>query len=170
MDWKEIVKLEKWVPLSSVDIGGTELKDGFYKVTETIYYNTTEYDSTFENEEKGPYIPMFLWAPSEGAARRAMLDEIEKDDGITLPPPIELLPHPTCNTMGLIENKIKEMGYKYGGRGAIYRAKDGAFVHQTLGTNVAEYYFRSREHNNHDEIPYAIRWRMVGYDKLKTGR
>ena len=48
---------------------------------------------------------------------------------------------------------------------ATYRvAKDGAFVHRVISVAPYSYFFRGRR-NDHDDLCYAIEYRLPGFEK-----
>jgi hypothetical protein len=162
MEWSELIKIPKWTSIHKLGLDLTKIEDDFYKLSENQYCLSAPYDSmSLEEAPGGPFITSFLWACSEGAAKRVYLNEIESDDKVNVSPPHEILPSPEKKTYKEILNGLKELRCKSVMEHAGYRiVSDGAFIHRVIESEIASYFFRKSEHDS-SEVPYAIQWNLV---------
>lgn len=113
MEWSELIKIPKWASVSDVGLDLIEIEEDFYKITENQYCFSVPYNSvSLEEAPSGPFITAFLWACSEGAAKRMYLNEIESDDGVSVLPPPEILPSPDKKSYREILERLKGLGCK----------------------------------------------------------
>lgn len=163
MLWSSLVKLKKWCPLAQIPYCYGSLGEGLCKLEETKYFLWTPFVHS-DNEKlkgrRGHFLSALVWACSDGAALRAIMQEKEKDEEIVLPPPPELLPHARANSYGAILSGLTAVGATGIAESAQYRWTDGSFLQRSISSSLADYHFRSREHKA-NEIPYAILWRMI---------
>jgi hypothetical protein len=151
------------VAISHVSLPYESLGEHLLKLSETVYLFLVPYDHHFKHEDMGPYISQALWAQSEGAVRRAYLNEIDADPGDNgeLPPSSFCLePHIFCYRDILESAKSKKYGsylvhasYPFMGEG-----KDAPFLHKTISVSDFKFHFRSRD-DNPSEHPYVIAYR-----------
>jgi hypothetical protein len=162
MDWSEVIRIPKWTPISKLDCDLMILDDYFYKLAENQYCLSAPYNSmSLVEAPGGPFLTSFLWACSEGAARRVYLNNIESDDKVEISPPVEILPYPDSNTYGGILKGLEKIGSKSVMEHAAYRImSDGAFIHRIIESEIAAYFFRSPKYDDR-EVPYAIQWNLV---------
>lgn len=129
------------------------LEDGVYKISDDQYILADAFLD--EGNEKHRLVSVY-WASSEPGFRRAYSMDIENDDLAVRPPPTELLPVGADGTYAQIKNALAEGSYM---ECASYRVMtDGAFIHKSLDSASASYYFRSPEILS-DELPFAIVWK-----------
>jgi hypothetical protein len=161
MKWSELLKIPKWTPIDKSGLDLSEIEEDFYKISENQYCLSASYSSmSLEETPGGPFITAFLWACSEGAAKRAYLNEIESDDQVNISPPSDILPSPDKKTYKEILKGLKELGCKSVMEHSGYRiVSDGAFIHRVIESEIAAFFFRKPEHNA-SEIPYAIQWNL----------
>ena len=71
MNWSKLIKIKEWTPISRLECNLIKLKEDFYKISENQYCISAPYNSmTLEEAPGGPFVASFLWACSEGAARK----------------------------------------------------------------------------------------------------
>lgn len=162
MKWSELINIPKWTSISKLGVDLTEIEEDFYQISNNQYCLSAPYSSmSLEVAPGGPFITAFLWACSEGAAKRVYLNEIEGDDTVNLSPPPEILPHPDQQTYKDIVNGLKALRCKSVLEHASYRiVSDGAFIHRVIESEIASYFFRKPEYDD-SEVPYAIQWNLV---------
>jgi hypothetical protein len=103
---------------------------------------------------------MIMWAPNDGAAKRAHLMRIEEDvNQIPAEAPSELLPVVSGKTYGEIVQELKGRNERFLEHASYRIASDGAFVHRAISTERIEILFRSVEDED-SELPYAITYRL----------
>jgi hypothetical protein len=162
MQWSDLISVKKWSSVHKSDFDMVEIKKDFYKLSDNQYCMTAPYSSSsLEVAPGGPFITAFLWACSEGAARRAYFYEIEADDKSILWPPDDILPFADNGTYGEILKGLKQ----FGGRSVLEHARyrimsDGAFVDKVIESALASYFFRKADYDN-NETPYAIQWNLL---------
>jgi hypothetical protein len=163
MEWRQLMIIPEWTPMRDLDFPMRELQEKLHQFTETVYGMTMPYKRiTSDRVQDGPFLTAVLWACSEGAARRVGLREIESDDGIIISPPSELLPYRDGPTYEAIEHGLRSLGCTGVAEHIGYRfLPDGAFVHRSIDSAEACYYFRSRREDD-GELPYAIQWNLKG--------
>lgn len=106
------------------------------------------------DHSEGPRMRALLWATSRGAAMRSFNLKISEDDGQLGIPPDCVLPA-NSKHYGEIIGNLKSSGTYYCETASYRIMNDGAFVHKTIQTRKATYYFRSKTISN-NEVPYAI--------------
>lgn len=168
MDWSEMIRTPKWTPISKLNCELIILNDNFYKISENQYCLSAPYNSmSLVETPGGPFLTSFLWACSEGAARRAYLNNIESDDKVTVYPPSQILPYPDSKTYVSILKGLKQIGLKSVMEHGAYRImSDGAFIHRVIESKIASYFFRSPKHDDR-EVPYAILWNLVERESVE---
>lgn len=156
MDWKDICDLTHWLSLKSITPAPEELDEDIVKLGEGMYARPVPYNENLDRSDPGcPFAGYVLWAPSDGAARRAMSLDIEAYDQ-----PTELAPPPLLTKYGATYGEIKDVGKQSGTRlffeSATYRiARDGLFVYSHLYVDNLEFYFRLRRASR-KERPFAV--------------
>lgn len=161
VDWNRLTELRSWTPLTEVSSAAERVGDLLFRVGPMQYVIAVPYNERFERTENAPFVTILLWAPTDGAAKRAKLMEIEADDLAVSPPPEVLLPKSASSTYGSIVQTLRKGGSPVE-EWADYRvAKDGAFVHRTLSAPPHAFHFRSREEDQ-GEPCYAINYRLIG--------
>ena len=159
MDWTKLISLPKWTPVAQLPCSFVELGHRLYKIEDTQYCLVTPYNSpNLEVVVGGPFLSALLWAPSDSAAKRAVLEDKEGDDMAIQDVPPEILPVEDALTYHKILLGLRTKNYD-ALESASYRMRDGQFVHRVIASRLADYYFRGREDNG-DELPYAILWRF----------
>jgi hypothetical protein len=159
MDWRSAKQCLPWCPLSDFPFEASLLSGGLLRVGSDAFVFTVPYDQHLAKTPLAPYVTLLVWAPSEGAALRALESEIEKDDGVSGEPPPEMLFDPNAKTYAAIVRAAKQ---QYGGEfseHASYRiATDGAFIQKSVSAGPFEYCFRSPSRVG-AEAPFAIKYR-----------
>lgn len=154
-DWSLLCKLGVGSIVDMLE-GGIALEDGVYKISDSKYVLA---DNFFENGKEKIKLVSLFWACSEPAFRRAYFRDVENDDLAKCLPPVELLPSGSGMNYGSIRSVLSSLESDQFLEYASYRVmSDGAFVHKSLESRKAIYYFRSSDIIG-DELPYAILWR-----------
>lgn len=156
-DWPLLYKL---IIGDSVDVmdRATALEDGVYKISDSKYFLA---DNLFEDGKETIQLVSFFWACSEPAFRRAYFRDIENDDMEKCPPPAQLLPPGAGVNYSSIRSSLRSLDPDHFAEHASYRVmSDGAFIHKSLESLRAIYYFRSPKIIE-SEMPYAILLRYV---------
>lgn len=158
--------MKEWSSLCKFNVGDAfdlgqqcvlAMEDGVYKISENQYFLA---DAFFDvGKEKLSLISLY-WACSEPAFRRAYYRDVENDDMVVCQPPSELLPIGAGMTYSQIKKALISVGSDKFMEHASYRVmSDGAFVHKSLESLSAVYYFRLHDIID-DELPYAILWKL----------
>ncbi|AMZ72743.1 MULTISPECIES: hypothetical protein [Pseudomonas] len=158
--------MQEWSSLCKLKIGDAvdareqcilAMEDGAYKISEDQYFLA---DAFFDEGKEKLRLLSLYWACSEPAFRRAYYRDVENDDMAVRSPPSELLPRGAGETYGEIKKALSSLGSDKFMEYASYRVmSDGAFVHKSLESSLAVYYFRLPDIVD-DELPYAILWKF----------
>ena len=91
--WDWIFALRAWQPLKALPWPLTPAFAEAYRLAPDVYVYAVPYDPKLNPTTPGDsFATMFFWAPTEGAARRALGREIDADDGTSpCEPPSRLL-------------------------------------------------------------------------------
>lgn len=111
-------------------------------------------DSDDGNGEALTRIHAILWAASRGAAMRVWHSKIEADDLQLAIPPHYVLPK-DARSYGELTRHLKENEISFLESASYRLMVDGAFIHKTISTRGATYYFRALGESA-DEVPYAV--------------
>ncbi|MCA5973951.1 MULTISPECIES: hypothetical protein [Pseudomonas] len=160
--------MQNWVSLCRMKAGEIidvreasvlPMEDDAYKVSEEQYLLV---DASSDDTDGKLCLLSFYWAASERAFRRAYYKDVEGDDNAEGMPPPELLPVGAGSTYSQIREALDFKGSQEFMEYASYRVmSDGAFVHKSLESSSAVYYFRSPTSID-NELPYAILWKPHG--------
>ena len=154
LDWKRLCRLKSGTPVEELGQSVVSLGNDAFKLSETQYCLARVSDDNVLR------VVSMYWACNEKSFRHAYFGDIEGDDLISCTPPNELLPPKSGATFRKIMTGLKAFGAKGVMENASYRImSDGAFIQKEIGSNVADYYFRS-PHSDDNELPYAILWKM----------
>ncbi|SCZ33479.1 MULTISPECIES: hypothetical protein [unclassified Pseudomonas] len=158
--------MQEWSSLCKLKIGDAvdareqcilAMEDGAYKISDDQYFLA---DAFFDEGKEKLRLLSLYWACSEPAFRRAYYRDVENDDMAVRSPPSELLPRGAGETYGEIKKALSSLGSDKFMEYASYRVmSDGAFVHKSLESSLAVYYFRLPDIVD-DELPYAILWKF----------
>ncbi|POA33810.1 MULTISPECIES: hypothetical protein [unclassified Pseudomonas] len=158
--------MQEWLSLCKSKVGDAvdvrkqcvlAMEDGVYKISDDQYFLA---DAFFDGGKEKLRLLSLYWACSEPAFRRAYYRDIENDDMAVCRPPSELLPMGAGATYSQIKNALGSLGSDKFMEYASYRVmSDGAFVHKSLESSSAVYYFRLHDIVD-DELPYAILWKL----------
>lgn len=148
-----------WVPLRHVVSCAEPVGRNLFRIAPCQYLVALPSNERFEVTPDAPLVTALLWAPTDGAARRVLLFEVEADELADAEPPPELLPAGHSRTYGRILDHVRGTGEGMVIESATYRiARDGAFVQRNILTRQVEFHFRKR-HGAHDRC-YAITYRL----------
>lgn len=160
LDWADLKSLPRWTRLSQVTTGAVSVGDDLFRVGPGKYLICAPYSRDLEEQGGNRFVTALVWAGTDGAARRAVLMQIEADQSNGAPPPPELLPPGQPVTYGEIVRKLRKGHLGEYEETASYRiASDGAFVHRHVTTAAFSFHFRKREHDDSDPC-YAIEYRL----------
>lgn len=156
-EWSFLCKSKVWDAVDVQEQHVLAMEDGAYKLSDNQYFLADVFSD--EGEEKLRLLSLY-WACSESAFRRAYYRDVESDDMAVCQPPPELLPAGAGATYSQIKNALSSLGGDKLIEYASYRIMyDGAFVHKSLESSSAIYYFRLQDIVD-DELPYAILWKL----------
>lgn len=171
MEWKKLKEIPAWVPISALPEQPVHLHDVLFRLAPTQYLICPPYNEHFERVPGiGGFLGSLLWAPNDGAARRAALMDIEADSAekrpkVEPPPPLDLLLPGGPTAYGAILAEVKAERYGRHLESASYRvAKDGAFVHRSISAGAFTFFFRNRKDDDNDPC-YAIEYLPSGFKK-----
>lgn len=167
MESKDLVCLPRGTRLSDVvqqPYADKYLSSSIYRLGGGMYLNISPFrPGSLEKDPSGPFVTGIVLAAGDGAVRRALLMDIESDDGETMSVPVDFLPSGgvVAATYGEILHGLKSNKPKVCQETAAYRiATDGRFIHRLIETERYSFFFRSPEHND-SEAPYAIMRKLV---------
>lgn len=155
-EWSSLCKLKSGDVIDVREQCVLAMEDGAYKISDVQYFLA---DALFcEGKEELRLLSLY-WACSEPAFRRAYYRDVENDDMAVCVPPFELLPIGSGGTYSQIKNALGALGSGKFMEYASYRVmSDGVFIHKSLESSSAVYYFRLPDIID-DELPYAILWK-----------
>lgn len=133
------------------------LSPSIYKISDGIYLNLSPFrPDSLEKDPAGPFITGVTWAASDGAARRALLMNIESDDGSIGSAPDDILDGVDASGYEAVLFSLQSKKSRTCQEKAAYRiASDGKFIHRMIETESFAFFFRSPE-NLGLEPPYAM--------------
>jgi hypothetical protein len=154
MDWKEILGLGAWLPLSTVEHLRLDLPNGIIKVGPDAYLRTQPHDRDLEMNRPGaPFVTMGYWTGSLPALERLIRGDPTVENGsVSACPPVELLLQ-TNGTFG----ELREMGMAnrtLRSERAVY-SNQGTFLYRVLDIERFTYCFYGRTDQANDR-PFAI--------------
>lgn len=158
--WPQLLSLRPWTLLSTTGLSTNQLGDVLFKVGDNAFLLCAPYDSQLRPLADDVSVAAVVWAESEGAARRAALQQIEADQPTDSQPPAEVLLKPGMNRYG----DIREAG-RAGSLGSMleaasYRGRDGLFVDRRI--NLPRWTFHFRRPESDDSEPcYAVQVRLA---------
>jgi hypothetical protein len=171
MEWEQLKKVPAWTPINELPEAPQHLADILFRLGTSQYLICPPYNEHFERLPGiAGFLGSILWAPHDGAARRAALMDIEGDEATTrpaveTPPPPALLLPDRATTYGAILNQLKKARHGRLLESASYRvAKDGAFVHRSISAVPFTFFFRNRKDDDNDPC-YAIEYLPAGFGK-----
>ena len=159
LDWADLKSVPRWTRLSQVTTGAVSLGDDLFKVGPGKYLISVPYNRNLEEQGGDRFITALVWAGTDGAAKRAILMQVEADQISNERPPAELLPPGEPVTYGEIVRELKGHAGEYEETASYRIGSDGAFVHRHITTAAFSFHFRKREHDD-SEPCYAIEYRL----------
>lgn len=162
----DVISLARGTPISEVirqPRAEDFLSTSIYKMWPGIYLLISPFrPGSLEADSSGPFVNGLVWAPSDGAVRRALLMEIESDDGVIATVPDDFLPAKSiAATYGELLQKLKDGKPRVCQEKAAYRvASDGRFIHRMIETEQYSYFFRNNTYDD-SELPYAIIRKLI---------
>lgn len=161
----ELLTSPRGIPFSKiVHSASTEcfLSPSTYKISHGIYLSLSPFrHGSLEKDTTGPFVMGIVWAASDGALRRALIMEIESDDGAISDVPRDFLPASGASSYGKILHELKVSKPRTCLETAAYRiATDGRFIHRIIETERFAFYFRNSK-NDDSEEPYVIVRKLI---------
>lgn len=158
--WPQLLRLRQWTPLSRTGLGARHLEDILFKLDESAFLLCAPYDAQLRPLANDVAVTAVVWAESEGAARRAVLQQLEADEPSDSQPPAEILLRPGLERYG----QIREAG-RTGSFGSIleaasYRGRDGCFIDRRINFPRWTFHFRAREGNDSERC-YAVQVKLL---------
>jgi hypothetical protein len=165
MEVNKLMACHRGAPLSLIvrdPLAESFLSPLVYKIYHGIYLKLVLFNpDTFEKDPDGPFVMGVVWAASDGAARRALLMEIESDDGAMHSVPNDFLPASDATTYSTILQGLKNVNPRVCQETAAYRiASDRRFIHRIIETERFAFFFRNPKHDD-SELPYAIIRKLI---------
>jgi hypothetical protein len=169
MDWSELKEIPAWLPINALPEQPVHLDGVLFRLAPSQYLICPPYNERFERVSGiAAFLGALLWAPNDGAARRAALMDIEADSPGIRPvaeslPPRELLPSSGSTKYGAILGELRAASSRRYLETASYRvATDGAFIHRTISSVPYTFFFRNRKDDDSDPC-YAIEYLPSGF-------
>jgi hypothetical protein len=168
--WADLKNIPAWTPLTSLEHSTRHLGGILFGLSTTQYLICPPSNERFEQQAGIPgFVAALLWAEYEGAARRAILMDLEADKPESRPlpelPPVELLLAGAGDTYGRIVDELRTGRHGRFLESATFRvASDGAFIHRNIAAAPFTFFFRGRKDDDHDRC-YAIEYRLPGFKK-----
>jgi hypothetical protein len=167
--WDELKRIPAWTPLTALRNSTRHLSGTLFQLAPNKYLICPPSNERFEKKAGVPgFIAALLWAQHEGAARRAVLMDVESDHSqppsFHEPAPEELLPPGATDTYGSILAALRMRERQFLESAAYRIAKDGALVHRNTSAAPYAFFFRNRKDDDGDRC-YAIEYRLPGYRK-----
>ena len=154
-----LLKLKRWTPLRDCGVPVTPVAPPLFRASEELYIVARRLDrQLLENAPDAPFVWSVLWAPSDGSARRAVLGEVEADDGAVSQPPSALLPQDMSYAMA-VKDALKIFGHRVHESDAYAGAPPHPFVNKVLEAGPWSLFFRT-EKVRPDTNPYAVSFRL----------
>lgn len=167
MEPKDLIYLPRGTRLSEVvqqPCVDAFLSPLIYRMDAGIYLRASPFrPGSLEKDPSGPFVNGIVLAAGDGSARRALLMDVESDDGKTMSIPATFLPSGgvAATTYGEILRGLKQEKPRVCQETAAYRiASDGRFIHRMIETERLLFLFRNPEHDD-SEAPYAIVIKLV---------
>lgn len=171
MTWKELKQIPAWTPINELAEQPVHVDDVLFRLGPTQYLICPPYNEHFVHVSGTVgFLGSLLWAPNEGAARRAGLMDIEADSLEARPkveshPPVELLLQGGPTTYGDILREVQTGRHGRYLESASYRiGKDGAFVHRSISAVPFTFFFRNRKDEASDPC-YAVEYLPSGFKR-----
>lgn len=158
-EWPELLALPPWVRLSEAGLVANPLADVLFKLEDGKYLMCVPYDAEMKPLENDYSITAILWAETDGAAKRSVLQQLEADARGDATPPAEiLLPERAMRYDDVV--RVARLG-AYGSvlESATYRVGDGQFIDRTIALPRWTFHYRGR-HLKGDESCYAVECRF----------
>jgi len=160
-DWADLKSLPKWTNLSGVATSALTIGGDLFKIGRGKYLICVPYNRDLEEQRGDRFVTSLVWAATDGAAKRAVLMQIEADQISSERPPAELLLPGQPVRYGEIIRALQNGNFGEYEEAASYRiASDGAFVHRHITTTSFSFRFRKAEHDD-SEPCYAIEYRLL---------
>lgn len=157
--WSQLLRLPQWTLLSRTGLSPDHLEDVLFKVSESAFLLCAPYDEQLRPLVGDLAVTAVVWAESEGAARRAVLQQLEADQPTDAQPPAEMLLKPGMKRYGEIREAGRTGSFGSMLEAASYRSRDGLFVDRRINLPRWTFHFRGLE--SHDTEPcYAILVRL----------
>lgn len=161
MELNSLTQLPRGTPLSAVvqqPAAEAFLSPSVYKIGNGIYLCISPFRlGSLEKDPSGPFVTGVVLAADDGAARRALLMDIESDNGETMSIPVGFFPAAVMTpAYGAILQALKREKPQICQETAEYRiASDGRFVHRMIETEHFSFFFRKPDHDD-SEPPYVV--------------
>src|SRR4051812_27063571 len=112
MAWGDLKSVAAWTPLTALNVSPEHLGGTLFRLSPTQFLICPPVNERFERVAGVPgFVAAILWAHYDGAARRAILMEVEADKPEFRPvrehPPLELLPSSGGDTYGSIIGELR---------------------------------------------------------------
>jgi hypothetical protein len=157
MKWSQVLELSGWLSLKALANSPEAMGDDIVKLHDDMYALTLPYNEHLEiSDPANPHAGAVLWAPTDGAARRALAMDVESDHPVSsMSPPDDLAAHLLGSSYGEIKANAMRTGTQMNERASYRIARDGRFVYKAVEAGNVTYFFRKRR-GDLKEKPFAI--------------
>jgi len=158
--WKLLSRVSALVPLGELGMPAMLLSRGLYRLNHGYYTMTRLRNVRSDRHESGPLLTKLCWAPSDGAARRAVLNEVDADDGAQGKIPPSITAGWVADTYGDLLARGRASASSIVAESAAYAGTPRSrFVHKIVQVDSLEFFFRTMTFDDM-ERPYAVAWRI----------
>ena len=158
--WSQLMGLTQWTLLSRSGLHADHVEDVLYRVDKSAFLLCTPYDGQLRPLGRDVAVAAIVWAESEGAARRAVLQQLEADEARDVQPPAAVLLRPGVERYAEIRETARTGRFGSMLQAASYRNSDGLFVDRRINLPRWTFHFRNREDNNFERC-YAVQVRLA---------
>ena len=152
--FRAVLSLRRFQPLAAVGFPLRQVAGQLYAGGDGVYVLARTTDQSLREAPDGPLVHSVGWAPTDSAARRAFLLELDADDGTLEDIPADLAFGWTDLSYESILTNAKAEGREPIVTTASYDSSR-RFVHRAIGVERTLFLFRSHT-DQPAEAPYAV--------------
>jgi len=157
--WPELLRLRRWTLLSRSGFSVNQVEDVLFRLHDSAFLVCASYDAQLVPLANDLTITAVVWAESEGAARRAVLQQLEADERRDSHPPAGILLRPGLERYGEIKEAGRTGSFGNMLEAASYRGRDGLFIDRRINFPTWTFHFRGPE-DDEGECCYAVQVRL----------
>jgi hypothetical protein len=152
--WAALLKLRAWTLLSESGIVAEPLEGTLFKISDGKYIVCVPYDARMTPLVGEHSITIAVWAETDGAARRAVLQDLTSDVSEDVLPPDEMTLSGRVK-YGDIAKVAKTGVFGSALESASYRFSDGQFTDRRITLPAWTFHFRGRRDDPQEKV-YAV--------------